>query len=781
MTACCQFLKQFPRVKRWVRKRPEIPCRSPVVYPRDRCRVAVWTIFLLSLPRISYSTAFGLDFVPASDPLPSRFFNRELSWLEFNQRVLEHAESPEQPLLERAKFLAITGSNLDEFFMVRVGGLKMQYQRNPMVRDPAGMTIGEQLHSVADRCHQLQQDQYRILNELLEPALAESGIRRISLETSGQRAREAADQWFQNEILAVLSPQTVHHDLPFPMLQGLQLHLCIRLESVPVTKEFGERRSNPAPEPAWQFAVIPLGRVINRLIALPIEKGYGFVLLEDLIKQNIADFFPGRNVLDCTPFRITRNADVQLREDAAPDLMIGMEEVLESRRQSRCIRLELSSDASDETVAFLTETLEITSQDLFRIDGPLDLTYLFQLVSIEGFRSLRSEPWPPQGSPSIEAAESMFTNIARGDCMLIHPYERFDPILRLIEEAAIDADVLAIKQVLYRTSRDSPIVEALKRAAERGKYVTAIVELKARFDEARNIEWAREMERAGVQVIYGVRGLKTHAKVCIIVRREPQGLVRYMHFGTGNYNEVTAGIYSDVSLLTCNEALGEDATRFFNSITGASQPKQMQYLAAAPTTLRSRLIGLIEAETQRCREGQEAEIICKLNALVDTDIINALYEASSAGVRVRLNIRGVCCLVPGVKGLSKTIEVVSIVDRFLEHSRVIYFKHGGDEQLFISSADWMPRNLDRRVELLIPVFRPELRKRLIATLHTYFKDNTHSWRLNASGSYERLAPTAKKPPVRAQAVLYHRAVNAQKRAEQSGHTTFETHQPRQTE
>ncbi len=716
--------------------------------------------------------------MPDNDPIPSEFFNRELSWLEFNQRVLEHAESAEQPLLERAKFLAITGSNLDEFFMVRVGGLKLQHERNPMVRDPAGLTIGEQLHAVSERCHVLQRDQYRILNQLLEPGLEEAGVKRLRLDSAGQRAKEAADHWFQQEVLSVLSPQALYHDVPFPMLPGLQLHVCVRLEELPDP----EAKPSTVQAPLGsQFAVIPLGRVINRLVTLPVEKGYGFVLLEDLVKYHIEDFFPGRKVLDCTTFRITRNADVQLREDAAPDLMIGMEEVLESRRQSRCVRLELSSDTSEPTLAYLTETLGITAQDLFKVEGPLDLTYLFQLVSLEGFRSLRSEPWPSQGSPQIEPSESMFTNIARGDCMLIHPYERFDPVVRFIEEAAQDADVLAIKQILYRTSRNSPIVDALKRAAERGKYVTAIVELKARFDEARNIEWAREMERAGVQVIYGVRGLKTHAKVCIIVRREPHGIVRYMHFGTGNYNEVTAGIYSDVSLLTCNEVLGEDATKFFNAVTGASQPNAMQYLAAAPTTLRSRLLGLIEAETQRCIQGQEAEIIAKLNALVDTDVINALYDASRAGVRVRLNIRGVCCLVPGVKGMSKTIEVVSIVDRFLEHARVIYFKHGGDEQMFISSADWMPRNLDRRVELLIPVLKPEHKKRLHSMLLTYFKDNTHAWRLLPSGQYERLAPTGKRVATRAQSVLYNQAVTAKRRAEQSGHSTFETHQPRQAE
>jgi polyphosphate kinase len=726
--------------------------------------------------------------VSDSDLPPNRFLNRELSWLEFNQRVLAHAEDPELPLLERAKFLAITGSNLDEFVMVRVGGLKMQYQRNPMVRDPAGLTIGEQLHAVSERCHRLQSDQYRILNELLEPMLADAGIRKMSLDSAGQRARQAADQWFQNEVMAVLSPQTLYHDRPFPMLQGLQLHLCVRLRpgdggigGEPAVTPSAEPGKADAMTPEWQFSVIPLGRVLNRLVSLPTEKGYGFVMLEDLVMQHIDEFFPGREVIECVAFRITRNADVQIREEQAPDLMVGMEEVLESRRESRCVRLELSAQASDEMILFLTETLGVGAPELFRVPGPLDLTYLFNLVSLEGFRSLRSEPWPPQGSPAIDPAESMFTNIAAGDVMLVHPYERFDPIVRLLEEASTDPDVLAIKQVLYRTSRDSPIVAALQRAAERGKYVTAIVELKARFDEARNIEWAREMERSGVQVIYGVRGLKTHAKVCIIVRREPQGIVRYMHFGTGNYNEVTAGIYSDVSLLTCDDALGDDATKFFNAVTGASQPGQMQYLAVAPTTLRSRLIGLIEAETQRRREGQKAEIIVKVNSLVDTDIIDALYEASRAGVKIRLNVRGVCCLKPGIKGLSKNIEVVSIVDRFLEHARILYFEHGGDQQIFISSADWMPRNLDRRVELLVPVLKPEHRKRLHATLSCYFKDNVNSWRLTSAGEYERIRPSEKRPPFQAQAVLYERAVNAKEKIDQSNRTTFETHQPRARE
>jgi polyphosphate kinase len=364
---------------------------------------------------------------------------------------------------------------------------------------------------------------------------------------------------------------------------------------------------------------------------------------------------------------------------------------------------------------------------------------------------------------------------------MVHPYERFDPVVRLIEEAAVDPDVLAIKQVLYRTSRKSPIVAALMRAAEHGKYVSAIVELKARFDEARNIEWAREMEHAGVQVIYGIRGLKTHAKVCIIVRREPSGIVRYVHFGTGNYNEVTANLYSDVSLLTCDEELGMDATTFFNAVTGASQPLQMQHLAAAPTTLRKRLLDLIEGETQRCRQGQSAEIIAKLNALVDTEVIDALYRASQAGVTIRLNIRGVCCLRPGVPGLSESIEVISIVDRFLEHARVIYFRHGGDGELFISSADWMPRNLDRRVELLVPIIDQRCRRKLLTTAEVYFRDNHNTWKMLPSGQYQRLAAPEDEPATRAQQVLYDRARAAMGDAKQSRRTTFETHQPRQSD
>jgi polyphosphate kinase len=715
-----------------------------------------------------------------------RFINRELSWLAFNQRVLEQAADESLPLLERAKFLAITSSNLDEFVMVRVGSLKLKAQRNALVRDPAGLTVSEQLQAIATESREVVLRQYRLLRNSLEPQLAGADVRRIDLNDCGDRCLEAADRRFHSDVFSVLSPQAIFDEPPFPLLQGLGVHLCVRMKALAKDpfRPFSQRRSTEA-EPAepspWQFAIIPLGRTVPRLVPLPADRGFAYVLLEDLVTRYVDDFFPGREVVECIAFRITRNADVELQEDAAADLMDGMEDVLESRRQSRVVRLEYSAGASDPMISFLSERMLLTSQDLYPIDGPLDLTYLFTMHGLEGFDCLRDEPWPSQGTPAIDPAEPMFAIIGSGDVLMVHPYERFDPVVRLLEEAAVDPEVMAIKQVLYRTSRNSPIVAALMRAAERGKYVSVIVELKARFDEARNIEWAREMEQAGVQVIYGIRGLKTHAKVCIIVRREPQGIVRYLHFGTGNYNEVTANLYSDVSLLTCDEELGLDATSFFNGVTGASQPQQMQHLAAAPITLRKRILGLIEAETQRCREGQKSEIIAKLNALVDTEVIEALYAASRAGVRIRLNIRGICCLKPGVEGLSESIQVVSIVDRFLEHARIIYFRHGGDKELFISSADWMPRNLDRRVELLVPIIDPACRRKLLDMLETYFEDNQNTWRMSPTGQYRRRSDGKPTQAVRAQRVLYDQARKAMRDIKQSRRTTFETHQPRRSE
>ena len=488
-------------------------------------------------------------------------------------------------------------------------------------------------------------------------------------------------------------------------------------------------------------------------------------------------FFAGEPVQECVPFRITRNADMRLREDLAADLLAGMTEILNARKRSDCVRLEIAGGVSQVSLAFLMDLLEVPDRDVFEAPGPLDLSAFMQLSDLAGFDALRYEPWPPQRAPDLEQGKSMFEQLARRDVLLYHPYQSFEPVLRLIEEAANDPDVLAIKQILYRTSRNSPIVAALAKAAQRGKYVTAIVELKARFDEARNIEWARSLEQAGVQVIYGVKGFKTHAKICIIIRREPNGIQRYIHFGTGNYNEITARIYSDVSLLTSNEELGTDAVSFFNAITGYSQPPRYRKLEAAPIGLRGKLLEMIESETHRKEQGEEARIVAKLNSLVDPEIIEALYRASQAGVQIRLNVRGVCCLKPGVKGVSETIEVVSVIDRFLEHARILCFHHGGDERVFISSADWMPRNLDRRIELLVPVEDAEHRRHLIEIVQNYFEDNVKARRLTSDGSYKPVKPGRKKPH-RSQQLLYEEAVKLVKQAERLERTTFEPHRRR---
>jgi polyphosphate kinase len=520
--------------------------------------------------------------------------------------------------------------------------------------------------------------------------------------------------------------------------------------------------------------VIGLRRSSTRFITLHVEGGYGYTLIEDVIRLYVEDFFPGETIIETVPFRITRNADMSVRDDLAADLMSEMEEILDARKQSECVRLELAASASDTSVAFLTQVLGVNSDDVFTTPGPLDLAAFMQLTDLPGFDNLKYEAWPPQPSPQVDLRKSIFDVITQQDVLLIHPYDSFEPVLRLVESAADDPDVLAIKMTLYRTSRNSPIVAALRRAAERGQYVTAVVELKARFDEARNIEWAKNLEHAGVQVIYGVKGLKTHSKICLVVRREPQGVQRYVHFGTGNYNENTSRLYTDVSFMTSNEELGADGTNFFNAITGYSQPQQFRKIEAAPIGLREKLLEMIDIETQRRLQGQDAEIVAKINSLVDPTIIEALYTASQAGVRIRLNVRGICCLRPGVPGLSENIQVVSIVDRFLEHARIMYFLHGGDKRVFISSADWMSRNLDRRVELLVPIEDVVHRNRLISTLETFFQDNVKARILQADGTYIRATP-GDSEPLRCQEYFYREARQAVKQAEQSRRTVFEPH------
>lgn len=694
---------------------------------------------------------------------PSKLLNRELSWLEFNQRVLAEAEDDSVPLLERVKFLAITSSNLDEFFMVRVGSLQMLLAQKSTATDPAGLTPEQQLEAISVRTHHMAVEQYACFLQTLEPKLAEAGIQRRRPTELNPRQAKLVEQLFDDELASVLTPMAVTSSEDFPLLVNQTLNVCVRLDP---------RSDDDRQQP--RFAIIPFGRSTSRFVTLPSDGGYEYMLVEDAVGMLVERFFPGEAVRECVPFRITRNADLSVREDLAPDLLAEMEEVLEARRTAACVRLEISDQASTPLLAFLQEALQIRNEAVYVVPGPLDLSSFMQLSERSGFDQLRYEAWPPQPSPSVDLGSSMFEVLQRQDLMLVHPYESFEPVLRLLEEAADDPDVLAIKQILYRTSRNSPIVAALQRAAERGKYVTAIVELKARFDEARNMEWARRLELAGAQVIYGVKGLKTHAKCLLIVRREPHGIVRYVHFGTGNYNEITARLYSDVSLLTSDEELGADATSFFNAITGYSQPQRFRKIEIAPLGLRPKLLEMIEAETQRKRQGQKAVIWAKLNSLVDPTIIEALYEASKAGVKIKLNIRGICCLRPGVKGLSDNISVVSIVDRFLEHSRIFFFYHGGDERVFISSADWMPRNLDRRVELLVPVEDKTCRTRLINVLEAYFDDNVKAKKLLPDGSYVRVKQ-GKSGPHRSQEVLFQETCEIGRLAENSRRTIFQPH------
>lgn len=695
------------------------------------------------------------------------FINRELSWLAFNRRVLEEACDVQLPLLERLKFLAITGSNLDEFFMVRVGGLQQLCRQKDSTPDASGLNPAKQLSAISQAAHEMVAEQYACLLNDIEPKLTAEGIRRLKISELSPDQDTYIERLFEHEIYPLISPMAVDLDDPFPLLPGLGVNLCIRLKTV---------KGSDIP----RFAVVAIPKGLARFVTVPTEEGYHYLLIEDIITAFINRAFPGEQLVETVPFRITRNADMSVREDLAGDLLEQMKEVLTERRQSSCVRLEIASSASDVLRSFLKTTLALENDDIYSVSGPLALSAYFRLAGMTGFEQLKLDPWNPQPVPGLRSDESIFDSIARGDILLYHPYESFDPVLRLIEEAADDPNVLAIKQILYRTSDHSPVVAALARAADRDKNVTVVVELKARFDEARNIEWATALEHAGVQVIYGIRGLKTHAKICIVVRREPSGIRRYIHFGTGNYNEKTARLYSDISFMTCSEDFGADASAFFNTITGYSQPIRFRKIEAAPIGLRARLLELIENERERCRQGQPARIDAKLNSLADTEIIRALYAASQTGVKIRLNVRGICCLWPGIPGLSENITVVSIVDRYLEHSRIFYFHNGGEPLVFISSADWMPRNLDRRVELLVPVEDRVCREKLTQILDICFRDNMKARVLGSDGRYEHRKALSPGRTVRCQELLYRQARAVAQAAKKDSRMIFEPQRPAET-
>ncbi len=676
-----------------------------------------------------------------------RFFNRELSWIEFNARVLGEAIDSTTPLLERFKFCGIFALNFDEFFMVRVAGLKRRIQNRKGSSCPTGLSPSAQLARIRSRVRELVDRQQELLATELIPGLAEAGTRyaRVCDLDSGQRSF-AAD-YFRIELFPLLTPLRV--DDVFPFIENLTLHLLVSLT----------RAAEPLVHHRETFfALIRVPRSVDRFVRLPSSDHTAFTGVEEIVAANAEQLFPGYTVIGTLPFRVTRDADLSVDEERDEDFLVAMEEVLSSRQTSFPVRLEAYTSTTAEQKALramLVRKLELTEDDVYDVPCFLDASSFVAMSSRFDRSDLRYPEWPTVLPEYLLEEKSIFDTISEADRVVHHPYESFEPVVRLLDEAAHDPAVLAVKITLYRTSGNSPVVRSLKLAAERGAQVTVFIELKARFDEEQNINWAYELESAGVIVIHGIAHLKVHAKALMIVRRERDGMKRYVHLSTGNYNDSTARLYSDIALFTADDEIAADVAVFFNAITGYSSIPALKRLSMAPTTLKSKLIDLVRREATRCRESGTGRIIAKVNSLADPEIIEALYEASKAGVSIDLNIRGICMLVPGVTGQSENIRVISIVDRYLEHSRIFYFENGGSEELYLSSADLMPRNLERRVELLFPIRNDENRRRIKEILGTYFRDNTKAHLLRPDGTYRR--PANSTEPLRAQEALYREA------------------------
>jgi polyphosphate kinase len=684
-----------------------------------------------------------------NDPAAAKLFiNRELSWLGFNERVLEEALDPTVPLAERHKFVAIVASNLDEFFMVRVAGLKQQLSGNVAETPPDGLTAAEQLAAISARAHAMMAELYGAWRNDIEPGLARVGIRRIGAADLTPEQKAHLSAFFAREVWPVLTPLAVDPGHPFPMLRNRSLNLAV----------FMHREKDKTGRRETVVAVVQVPSVLPRITEVPLPPPAGsaasdgngvsaagttrfaYMLLEDLITMHAGELFPGYKVLGCSAFRVTRNFDLSIDEDEADDLLKTIQKELRRRERGSAVRLEIAHDTPVEVVVFLRQALRLETDDVYLFDGPLHLADLGPLGSRDELREYRDEPFSPQIVPPLQEYDDIFRIIGQRDILLQHPYESFEDVVEFISEAADDPNVLAIKQTLYRTSADSPIVRALIRAAENGKQVTAVVELKARFDEAPNIQWARTLEDAGVHVVYGLIGLKTHCKVALVVRREGNRIKRYVHLSTGNYNPSTARVYGDLSYFTARDAYADDAGALFNLLTGYSSPPSWKRFAVAPHGLHDRIIALIEREAAL---GSRGRIIAKMNALVDAPVIKALYRASQAGVSIDLIVRGICCLRPGVPGISDNIRVLSIVDRFLEHARIFHFGNGGKREVYLSSADWMPRNFQRRIEVMFPVEDDGLRDRVIdEILGVALKDNVKARRLMPDGRYVRVHPQA---------------------------------------
>ena len=681
----------------------------------------------------SSQTEAALRSVPSGAALalddPSLYISRELTWLEFNDRVLEEALDERNPLLERLKFIAIYGTNLDEYFMIRVAGLKQQVEAEVHKRSDDGKLPEEQLIGIWDRLRVSLERAATCLEDQILPALERHGIRILPYEQLDTATRLALQNTFDERVFPVLTPLAIDKGHPFPYISNLSLSLAVELE---------DPQAHGDPSAAY-LARVKVPQSLPRFV--PIESAPAgqrwFVKLEDLIANNLAALFPGMRVRAAYGFRVTRDADLDLQEDEADDLLRAIESELRKRRFGEPVRLEVEAGIPDALRERLLEALGLGEGDCYAIDAMLGTSDLWQLVNIDE-PGLHDPPFTPSIPKRLIGQTDMFAVIREGDLLLQHPYESFDPVVQFVQQAANDPAVLAIKQTLYRTSGNSPVIGALIDAAENGKQVAALIELKARFDEENNIHWARNLERVGAHVIYGVAGLKTHAKVILVVRNEPEGIRRYMHFGTGNYNDRTAKIYTDLSLFTCRPELGSDVTQLFNSLTGFSKTDSYEELLVAPIGLRPGFEGLIDRETEHARAGRPCGITAKLNAITDAGIVRALYRASQAGVPIDLIVRGMCVLRPGIPGISETIRVRSIVGRFLEHSRVYVFTNGGEREIYFGSADWMGRNLDRRVETIVPVLDPEIGDFLCDDiLAVMLRDNVKTRVLNSDGSYQR--------------------------------------------
>jgi polyphosphate kinase len=677
---------------------------------------------------------------------PDHYINRELSWLEFNARVLEEAQDPTTPLLERVKFLSIFSSNLDEFFMVRVAGLREQAfaSEAPQDYNPDGMKAIAQLHHIGARTQQLVAQQYRCWSDAVLPALFDQGI--VIRPLAEVKQTQQLDRFFHQTIFPIITPMAIDPSHPRPRYHNRSLYIGVMIR----------RRSGIGPKRL--FGVVQVPQVLPRLVPIDRERRE-FVFLEELVASRLTELFGGHEILTYAPFRITRNSDLYLLEQESDDMLQLIEERLKDRRRADAVRLETGQGAAEELVDAIVEQEELRNtsvySEVYRIPGPLDLTGLMALYDLPDCEPLRDQPFTPRLAVGLRRHdEDIFSAISRRDILLHHPYDDFAPVVDFVVNAVSDPQVLAIKQTLYRTSGDSPIVKALAEAAEAGKHVTALVELQARFDEQANVGWARQLERAGVHVVYGFLDLKTHCKVSLVVRQENEVVKRYVHLGTGNYNPATARVYTDLGLFTANEDFGADVSALFNLLTGYSQGYSWRKLIVAPTDLHRRTIELIDEQSELARRGKPSRIFAKLNSLVDFRVIDALYRASQAGVPIQLVVRGICCLRPGISGISDTIQVTSIVDRFLEHSRLYVFGPDDTARIFLSSADWMPRNFYRRVEVMFPIDSPPLRKQILQELvPSYLRDNTRARVLQPDGTYRRLTPKRNESPFRCQSHL----------------------------